>query len=105
MNDIRVNLELDYTGYEQYMVGCQVQDCIPGSCDNITPLAWYEFKFPNGYGVIIGKGKFTRGYSKDLWQLNLVKYDGDKFYCIGEEEHLRKTDEEIREYLEYCKNL
>ena len=37
----------------------------------------WKFKFPNGYGASVLFANFSYGYSKGLFELAVVKWDGD----------------------------
>lgn len=117
MENIKLTLELECPGYEQYIVETHIEEFAPGEEVGIGNCAWYTFKFPNNYGVLVGKAKFTKGYSLDRWQLDPIKFadDEDDFYYIAEDtilsikDLLRSrgslTDVQVCEYLEKYKNL
>lgn len=98
-----MNLKLNYEGYEQnlaytksYMGGIQ-----------------YVFKFDNGYGASVIKHNGSYGHHKDLWELAVLKFNGESHYDwnlnydteITDDVIGGLTDEEVRDLLARIKEL
>lgn len=93
--------KLNCEGYEKYLVGTR------GCYDGIQ----YVFRFDNGYGASIIKHLFSYGYGDDLWELAVLKFDGDETSHICYDTELTDdvigclSDEEVCSYLEKIKEL
>ena len=92
---------LNYEGYEKYLV----ETC--GCCGGIQ----YVFRFENGYGASIIKHMYSYGHEDDLWEIAIIKFDGDETSHICYDTELTDdvigylSDEEVCSYLEKIKEL
>ena len=64
----------------------------------------YIFKFENGYGASVVKHFGSYGHDKGLWELAVLKFDGDEWHLCYDTEITDDvirylTDEEVRELL------
>lgn len=87
---------------------------VRSSIDLEKEEAEYAFMFPNGYGVIVRKGKFTKGYSLDRWEIEpMMMENGEEWYPSPDyfedktlaRSHGSLTDAQVVGYLERYKNL
>lgn len=92
---------LNCEGYEKYLVSAR--ECYGG--------IQYVFRFNNGYGASIIKHLFSYGHEDDLWEIAVIKFDGDETSHICYDTELTDdvigylSDEEVRSYLEKIKEL
>ncbi len=61
--------KLDYTGYENQLV----------KSETYLDGYWWTFEFPNGYGASISKHRGSHGYTRDLFDLAVLK---DGYLCF-----------------------
>lgn len=61
-----MNLNLDYTGFEKYLIDRYEQEDANG--------IQYIFKFNNGRGASVVKHEFSYGYSDDEWELAVLLF-------------------------------
>ena len=93
--------KLNYEGYEKYLVKTR------GCYDGVQCV----FRFENGYGASVIKHLFSYGHRDDLWELAVLKFDGDETSHICYDTELTDdvigylSDEEVRSYLEKIKEL
>lgn len=69
-----MNLELDYTGFEKYLLNKEYK------YDGVI----YIFKFENGYGASVIKDRYSYGSNEELWELAIISFNGAvelKPYC------------------------
>lgn len=97
--------DLKYDNYKKYeVVGNYSAFDMFGASYN------HKFKFENGYGASVIKHYGSYGYEKDLFELAVLIYDGDKFdLCyntpITDDVIGYLTNDEVLELLEKIKNL
>lgn len=65
-----MNLNLDYTGFEKYLI----DQC---ERENVNGIQ-YVFKFDNGRGASVIKNDFSYGCSKDEWELAVLLFDDEE---------------------------
>lgn len=64
-----MNLNLDYTGFETYLIDQYEREDING--------IGYVFKFDNGRGASVIKNDFSYGCSEDKWELAVLLFDDE----------------------------
>lgn len=97
-----MNYKLNYEGFEKFLISDKPMDILGG--------AHYVFKFDNGYGASIIKHIGSFGYQDDLWELAVIKFDGDDWELCYTTEIANdvigyQTDEDIRVLLERIQSL
>ena len=105
-----MNLELNYEGFEKYLVDRQYCICPIG--------IHYVFKFDNGLGASVIKTKgCSHGYSDYLWELAIIQWcNSCEYHLVYMNEIIRDdnyndgvygylTDEEVRNILNKIKKL
>lgn len=105
-----MNLELNYEGFEKYLVDEQYCICPIG--------IHYAFKFNNGLGASVIKTKdCSYGNEDDLWELAIIKWctpDDYELTCMKEiteddndndDVYGYLTDKEVRDLLKKIKEL
>lgn len=97
-----MNYKLNYEGFEKFLISNEP--------DSILGGAHYVFKFDNGYGASVIKHRGSYGHEDDLWELAVVKFDGDDWkICytseISDDVIGWQTDEDIRVLLERIQSL
>lgn len=102
-----MNLELNYEGFEQYLLRKTKL------CSGIQ----YLFKFPNFYGASVIKHYGSFGNRNDFWELAVIYFDednndnGNEIFSISYDTPITDyvlgylTDEEVRNYLKQIKKL
>lgn len=95
-----MNLNLDYTGFEKYMVGTK----------ELFYGIQYRFRFENGFGASVVKHFGSYGHDCDLWELAVLKYEGDESHLTYTTEITDDVlgyldDSKVREYLYKIKEL
>lgn len=69
----------------------------------------YIFKFGNSYGASVIKHDFSYGSEDDLWELAVLKFEGDKcrldYSTEIPDDVLGRLDEEVNEILTRIENL
>lgn len=105
-----MNLELNYEGFEKYLVD---------RTDTILPTGThYLFKFDNGLGASVIKIEDrSYGYSDDLWELAIIQWWHPFEYHLiymneitgndddSDDVYGYLTDEEVRDLLKQIKEL
>ena len=99
-----MNYKLNYEGFEKFLIKETIDE------DNIMPCAHYVFKFDNGYGASVIKHRGSYGHEDDLWELAVIRFDGDDWkICytseISDDVIGWQTDEDIRVLLERIQSL
>lgn len=104
-----MNLELNYEGFEKYLVGRQYGICPMG--------IHYVFKFDNGFGASVIKTKdCSYGNENDLWELAIIIWCNPDDYKLitmkditGDDDNDNVygylTDKEVRDLLNKIKEL
>ena len=97
------NLELNYEGFEKYLVKTVHQNILYRT----EPGIHYKFQFENGFGASVVKNLYSYGYNKDLWELAVYDRDGELCYStpITDDVLGYLTDEEVRETLRQIQEL
>lgn len=98
-----MNLELNYEGFEQYLL--RKRELFNG--------VQYLFKFPNWHGASIIKHYGSYGGQSDLWELAVVWFDeeDDSLWGLKYDTPITDdvlgylTDEEVRNYLKQIEEL
>ena len=62
-----MNLTLDCSGFENELV----------ATGELYEGVHYRFRFQNGYGASVIKHDGSYGSDEDLWELAVIKYDGE----------------------------
>lgn len=73
--------ELDYSGYEKYLLYCKVEH-VKG-----THEVQYIFRFPNNYGAAVTKNQLSHFNKFDLWDVNRIIFtdkDSENYEYIDE---------------------
>lgn len=71
----------------------------------------YVFKFDNGYGASVIKFKGSYGHLDDLWELAVIRFDGENFWNIVYHTDITDdvignlTDDGVNKLLERIQNL
>lgn len=65
-----MNLNLDYTGFEKYLIDRYEREEING--------IGYVFKFDNGRGASVIKNYWSYGVSMDKWELAVLRFDNEE---------------------------
>lgn len=70
----------------------------------------YVFRFKNGYGASVVKGEGSYGGEQDLWELAVLKFDGDEYDLDYDTEITNDvegylTDEDVGDLLRRIKAL
>lgn len=91
-----MTLELKHEGFEEYLLARKPK------VDGVQ----YLFRFKNGYGASVIKWSFTFGYDDDLWELAIIKFEGDSnSFSLYDDPVGNLTDSEVCEYLKKIKNM
>lgn len=76
------------------------------------PTVQKLYRFPNGLGASVIRGEFTYGHDEGLWELGVIKFDGDgykliypKEVCPDEDVVGWLTDEQVDDKLVQIANL
>jgi len=76
------------------------------------PTVQKLYRFPNGFGASVIRGEFSYGGEDGLWELGVIKFDGDgykltypKDICPDEDVVGWLTDEQVDEKLVQIANL
>ena len=96
------NLNLNYEGYEDNLVGRFDRPEIGG--------VQYRFRFENNYGASIVKHDYSYGRDDDLWELGVISYRGNDWDLDYDTDITGDvigwlTDEEVRNLLQRIKDL
>jgi hypothetical protein len=94
---------LDFKGFEKYLFSQTYTTKLGGILD-------YKFRFENGFGASVAKGEFTYGGTKDLFELGVIKFDGNNSFLVYDTPITDEvigwlTNDEVLELLERIKNL
>lgn len=71
-----MNLDLNYEEFKDYLLKRKSQ------FDGVQ----YLFRFPNNYGASIIKHFGSYGHDRDLWELAVIYFDGDKWHLTYDTE-------------------
>lgn len=95
-----MNLNLNHEGFEDNLhVKRDLDDGVQ-----------YLFKFENNYGASIIKHHGSYGHNEDLWELAVIKFEGNHWYLtyntpITDDVEGWLTDEGVRKHLQAIKEL
>lgn len=100
-----MNLELNYEGFENYLLHRETHAMMHG--------VQYLFRFENDYGASVIKHDGSYGHREDLWELAVLWFSGpcinDRGICyttpITDDVIGWQTDKEIRDLLQRIKEL
>lgn len=95
-----MNFNLNYEGFEEHFVSKEEK------CHGIQ----YLFRFDNNYGASVIKSPYSYGGKDDLWELVVIKWDGDDYELeydteVSYDAEGWRDDENIRDLLKQIKEL
>lgn len=94
---------LNFEGFEKYLFSQTYTKKLGGILD-------YKFRFENGFGASVVKGEFTYGGTNDLFELGVIKFNGNNSFWVYDTPLTEDvigwlTNDEVLELLERIKNL